>query len=193
MTHHDADRSHPGHRTGNPRRSRPVAGRHRPLRSQRGVCPGTDGVGSALRGRSRPTQSARRRNRVGSSARSSGARLLTTMLYALESTGGRSGCRPCARPAEWPTPQSSNGCESRERKWRMQIEGITAVVTGGASGLGRATVERLVKSGAAKVIIADLLSSDGETVAEGPGRHRASSSPPTSAALKTCRGDECRR
>ena len=35
----------------------------------------------------------------------------------------------------------------------MQIEGITAVVTGGASGLGRATVERLVKSGAAKVII----------------------------------------
>src|SRR5580693_9400482 len=47
----------------------------------------------------------------------------------------------------------------------MQIEGITAVVTGGASGLGRATVERLVKSGAAKVIIADLPSSDGETVA----------------------------
>lgn len=48
----------------------------------------------------------------------------------------------------------------------MQIEGITAVVTGGASGLGRATVERLVKSGAAKVIIADLPSSDGETVAK---------------------------
>ena len=47
----------------------------------------------------------------------------------------------------------------------MQIEGITAVVTGGASGLGRATVERLVRSGAAKVIIADLPSSDGETVA----------------------------
>jgi NAD(P)-dependent dehydrogenase (short-subunit alcohol dehydrogenase family) len=47
----------------------------------------------------------------------------------------------------------------------MQIEGITAVVTGGASGLGRATVERLVKSGAGKVIMADLPSSDGETVA----------------------------
>lgn len=48
----------------------------------------------------------------------------------------------------------------------MQIEGISAVVTGGASGLGRATVERLVGSGAAKVIIADLASSDGETVAK---------------------------
>jgi NAD(P)-dependent dehydrogenase (short-subunit alcohol dehydrogenase family) len=48
----------------------------------------------------------------------------------------------------------------------MQIEGISAVVTGGASGLGRATVERLVKSGAAKVIMADLPSSDGETVAK---------------------------
>jgi NAD(P)-dependent dehydrogenase (short-subunit alcohol dehydrogenase family) len=48
----------------------------------------------------------------------------------------------------------------------MQIEGISAVVTGGASGLGRATAERLVKSGAAKVIIADLASSDGETVAK---------------------------
>jgi NAD(P)-dependent dehydrogenase (short-subunit alcohol dehydrogenase family) len=47
----------------------------------------------------------------------------------------------------------------------MQIEGITAVVTGGASGPGRATVERLVKSGAGKVIMADLPSSDGETVA----------------------------
>jgi NAD(P)-dependent dehydrogenase (short-subunit alcohol dehydrogenase family) len=48
----------------------------------------------------------------------------------------------------------------------MQIEGISAVVTGGASGLGRATVERLVKSGAAKVIMADLPSSEGETVAK---------------------------
>jgi NAD(P)-dependent dehydrogenase (short-subunit alcohol dehydrogenase family) len=48
----------------------------------------------------------------------------------------------------------------------MQIEGISAVVTGGASGLGLATVERLVASGAAKVVIADLPSSNGETVAK---------------------------
>ena len=47
----------------------------------------------------------------------------------------------------------------------MHIDGITAVVTGGASGLGRATAERLLNSGAAKVVIADLASSDGETLA----------------------------
>lgn len=48
----------------------------------------------------------------------------------------------------------------------MHIEGISAVVTGGASGLGRATVERLVSHGAAHVVIADLPTSDGETVAK---------------------------
>ena len=48
----------------------------------------------------------------------------------------------------------------------MQIEGISAVVTGGASGLGRATVERLLASGSANVVIADLPSSNGETVAK---------------------------
>jgi NAD(P)-dependent dehydrogenase (short-subunit alcohol dehydrogenase family) len=42
----------------------------------------------------------------------------------------------------------------------MQIAGITAVVTGGASGLGRATAARLVKQGA-KVVIVDLPSSAG--------------------------------
>jgi NAD(P)-dependent dehydrogenase (short-subunit alcohol dehydrogenase family) len=46
----------------------------------------------------------------------------------------------------------------------MEIEGITAVVTGGASGLGRASAERLVSMGA-KVIIADLPASNGEAVA----------------------------
>jgi NAD(P)-dependent dehydrogenase (short-subunit alcohol dehydrogenase family) len=48
----------------------------------------------------------------------------------------------------------------------MLIDGISAVVTGGASGLGRATVERLVSHGAAHVVIADLPTSDGETVAK---------------------------
>ena len=48
----------------------------------------------------------------------------------------------------------------------MQIDGISAIVTGGASGLGRATVERLVAGGAARVVIADLPSSNGETVAK---------------------------
>lgn len=46
----------------------------------------------------------------------------------------------------------------------MNIRGMAAVVTGGASGLGRATVEKLLTQGA-KVVIADLPSSDGEAVA----------------------------
>lgn len=46
----------------------------------------------------------------------------------------------------------------------MKIEGIVAVVTGGASGLGRASVDQLVAQGA-KVVIADLPGSNGEAVA----------------------------
>ncbi len=47
----------------------------------------------------------------------------------------------------------------------MDINGIVAVVTGGASGLGRATAERLVAAGA-KVVLADLPGSDGDEVAK---------------------------
>lgn len=46
----------------------------------------------------------------------------------------------------------------------MRIEGMSAVVTGGASGLGRATVDKLLSQGA-RVVIADLPSSDGAAVA----------------------------
>ncbi|MFF2847645.1 SDR family NAD(P)-dependent oxidoreductase [Streptomyces sp. NPDC058001] len=48
----------------------------------------------------------------------------------------------------------------------MDVHGISAVVTGGASGLGLATVRRLLDSGAAGVVIADLPASRGETVAQ---------------------------
>jgi len=46
----------------------------------------------------------------------------------------------------------------------MHIEGSTALVTGGASGLGRATVEELLAAGA-NAVICDLPKSDGESVA----------------------------
>ena len=48
----------------------------------------------------------------------------------------------------------------------MQIKGKTAVVTGGASGIGRATAEVLAEAGA-HVIIGDLDTTGGEAVAAG--------------------------
>jgi NAD(P)-dependent dehydrogenase (short-subunit alcohol dehydrogenase family) len=50
----------------------------------------------------------------------------------------------------------------------MRIEGAVALVTGGASGLGRATAEGLVAAGA-RVVLADLASSDGAAVADALG------------------------
>ena len=50
----------------------------------------------------------------------------------------------------------------------MQIENSVALVTGGASGLGLATVKRLASAGA-KVVIVDLPSSEGKSVAESLG------------------------
>ncbi|MEU6008319.1 SDR family NAD(P)-dependent oxidoreductase [Streptomyces sp. NPDC047453] len=48
----------------------------------------------------------------------------------------------------------------------MNITGSSAVVTGGASGLGLATVRRLLDEGAAAVVIADLEGSRGKEVAD---------------------------
>ena len=47
----------------------------------------------------------------------------------------------------------------------MNPNGKVALVTGGASGLGRATTERLIDAGT-RVVIVDLPSSEGETVAK---------------------------
>lgn len=44
------------------------------------------------------------------------------------------------------------------------LQGLVTLVTGGASGLGRGTVERFAKHGA-KVIIADLPTSKGNELA----------------------------
>jgi NAD(P)-dependent dehydrogenase (short-subunit alcohol dehydrogenase family) len=46
----------------------------------------------------------------------------------------------------------------------MNIDGVSAVVTGGASGLGLATVKRLLGVGAGTVVIADLETSAGTDV-----------------------------
>jgi NAD(P)-dependent dehydrogenase (short-subunit alcohol dehydrogenase family) len=46
----------------------------------------------------------------------------------------------------------------------MNIEGVSVVVTGGASGLGLATVKRFLGAGAGTVVIADLESSAGADV-----------------------------
>jgi NAD(P)-dependent dehydrogenase (short-subunit alcohol dehydrogenase family) len=52
----------------------------------------------------------------------------------------------------------------------MRVEGSSAIVTGGASGLGLATAEYLSGRGM-HVVIADLPSSDGADVAKRPGLH----------------------
>ena len=50
------------------------------------------------------------------------------------------------------------------------VQKAICLVTGGASGLGRATVQRLARHGA-RVVIADLPSSDGENVAKELGEN----------------------
>ncbi|GAB08624.1 3-hydroxyacyl-CoA dehydrogenase [Gordonia araii NBRC 100433] len=50
----------------------------------------------------------------------------------------------------------------------MDIKGASAIVTGGASGIGAASARRLAKQGAT-VVIADLKAEDGEKIAEAIG------------------------
>ncbi|MEV5177229.1 SDR family NAD(P)-dependent oxidoreductase [Streptomyces flaveolus] len=54
----------------------------------------------------------------------------------------------------------------------MRTEGLSAIVTGGASGLGLATARRLV-AGGAFVVLADLPSTDGEAAARELGERAA--------------------
>jgi NAD(P)-dependent dehydrogenase (short-subunit alcohol dehydrogenase family) len=52
----------------------------------------------------------------------------------------------------------------------MEIQGVAAIVTGGASGLGAATAERLIRAGA-KVTILDLNAEFGGSKADAIGAH----------------------
>uniref|UniRef100_A0A8B9RSK3 HCD2 dehydrogenase n=1 Tax=Accipiter nisus TaxID=211598 RepID=A0A8B9RSK3_9AVES len=54
----------------------------------------------------------------------------------------------------------------------INFQGLVALVTGGASGLGRATVERLVEQGA-RVVLLDLPSSSGGQLAKELGERCA--------------------
>jgi NAD(P)-dependent dehydrogenase (short-subunit alcohol dehydrogenase family) len=53
-----------------------------------------------------------------------------------------------------------------------ELDGKVAIVTGGASGIGRATVERFVAEGA-KVVVADVADERGEALAEALGEAAA--------------------
>lgn len=61
---------------------------------------------------------------------------------------------------------------------------IVCLVTGGASGLGRATAQRLIRNGA-RVVIADLPKSDGDNAAKELGEDSCYFSP-TDVSNSTC-------
>ena len=58
----------------------------------------------------------------------------------------------------------------------MQLKGSTFIVTGGASGLGGATV-RMVVQGGGNAVIADLKEAEGQALAKELGARANSSAP----------------
>ena len=60
----------------------------------------------------------------------------------------------------------------------MDIDGAVAIISGGASGLGEATVRRLLRGGARGVAILDLNAARSQALqAEAPERSSATDSP----------------
>lgn len=74
----------------------------------------------------------------------------------------------------------------------MALKGLVSLVTGGASGLGKATVERIVREGG-RAVICDLPTSQGAKVAQEIGDHvifvptDVSSAPDVENALSECK------
>ena len=77
------------------------------------------------------------------------------------------GARLRSHTSQAPRPSAfrSDGCSM------ASLKGLACLVAGGASGLGLASVRRLVSKGA-KVLIADLPSSGGEGIAREIGEDR---------------------
>jgi len=76
----------------------------------------------------------------------------------------------------WPRPTGfpwSTTSRSGEAGGVVKLDGRTAVVTGGASGLGRSCVEHLVRDKRARVAILDLAGSDGAALARELGESNA--------------------
>ncbi|MXY36552.1 MAG: SDR family NAD(P)-dependent oxidoreductase, partial [Dehalococcoidia bacterium] len=85
---------------------------------------------------------------------------------AFESPAVYAACRPRNRPATAYVVEPSGG--KRPGRADMDINGLSAIVTGGGSGLGEATARELNAQGA-KVAILDLGSSNGAEVAASLG------------------------
>ena len=66
----------------------------------------------------------------------------------------------------------STACHNNYQLVFSCFQGLVGIVTGGASGLGRATVERFVREGA-RVVICDLPKSPGQEVADKLGENAA--------------------
>jgi len=84
-------------------------------------------------------------------------------------------CKPCVRDMEWLMQQLSSGWIERkhgikEGEFEMDLKQVVGFVTGGASGLGEATVRRIVNDGG-KAMILDLAVERGEKLASELGEN----------------------
>ena len=90
----------------------------------------------------------------------SGARIIVTLLHALRARKLKRGI--ASLRYRWRRKRSPSPSKIRlGRGNRMQLSSAKAVITGGASGLGLATAERVIKAGG-QVVILDISKEHGE-------------------------------